>query len=109
LLSTNQNEVAAASSVNQGYECFFSDGTTLPCKPVLERMTNEELQEYGEALARYFSHLRAAKARLMVFQAANSMMLDTGSVDAGDVLAEEADRLMSAHPDTFLVPTPKTN
>ena len=106
LFAANKDLVDAFSAA-QGYECFFSDGT-LPCKPDLARMTNEQLEEYGEALGRYVSRLQTVKTRLLYFQAADSAMLDTGSADE-DVAIKEVQRLRSVYPDTFLVPTPKTN
>jgi hypothetical protein len=107
MLITANNESIEALSVVQGYECLSGDGT-LPCKPNLERMANEQLAEYGEALARYFLRVQTEKLRLLYFEAADSTMLEGRSVDAGAGL-KEAQRLRSVYPDTFLVPTPKAN
>jgi hypothetical protein len=105
LFSTANAETLAPARVVQGYECLFSDGT-LPCKPSLTRMTNEQLEEYGGALAREFPYIQAVKTRLLYFEAANSNVIETGSFDA-DAAYKELQRLSSAYPDTFLVPTPK--
>src|ERR1035438_6444515 len=39
------------------YVCRFSDGT-LPCKPNLSQMTDEQLGEYSGLLTRYFTLLQ---------------------------------------------------
>jgi hypothetical protein len=105
-LFTANKESRDANREVQGYECRFSDGT-LPCKPELARMTNEQLEEYAGILARNFPSIQQAKMRLLFFEAANIKMLDTGFSDVDPAL-KEYQRLRSAYPDTFLVPTPKT-
>jgi hypothetical protein len=106
LFSAANAETLAPARVVQGYECLFSDGT-LPCKPDLARMTNEQLEEYGGALARDFPYIQAVKMRLLYFEAANGNVQDTGSFDT-DAAYKDLQRLSSAYPDTFLVPRPKT-
>jgi hypothetical protein len=89
------NDVAA-------FECRFNDGT-LPCKPDLLQMTDEELGEYSGLLTRYFTLLRVIKARVLEFEAKNGNILDGATTDLGNGALT---KLAAKHPDTFLRPQP---
>jgi hypothetical protein len=92
---TGGNEVTA-------YECRFSDGT-LPCKPVLSQMSDEQLGEYSGLLTRYFGLLQVEKARVLIFEALNSRVLD-GQLSSS---AAASRKFRDEHPDTFLRPLPQ--
>jgi hypothetical protein len=90
------NEVTA-------YECRFSDGT-LPCKPDLSQMTDEQLGEYSGLLTRYFTLLQTTKMRVLIFDSSNRRVLDGLGTDASFAASR---KLRDEHPDTFLRPLPE--
>jgi len=93
---TGGNEVTA-------YECRFSDGT-LPCKPVLSQMSDEQLGEYSGLLTRYFTLLQVAKMRVLIFESTNGHVLDGLSGEASFAASR---KFRAEHPDTFLRPLPE--
>jgi hypothetical protein len=90
------NEVTA-------YECRFSDGT-LPCKPVLSQMSDEQLGDYSGLLTRYFTLLQATKMRVLIFEFANDHVLDGLGTEASFAASR---KFRAEHPDTFLRPLPE--
>ncbi len=92
---TGENEVAA-------YECRFSDGT-LPCKPNLSQMTEEQLGEYSGLLTRDFILMRVVKARVLTYEIMNDHMLRGRDLET----AGAPQQFRAEHPDTFLRPLPK--
>ena len=86
------------------YECRFSDGT-LPCKPVLSQMSDEQLGEYSGLLTRYFTLLQATKMRVLIFEAADDHVLDGLGTEASFAASR---KFRAEHPDTFLRPLPET-
>jgi hypothetical protein len=91
------NEVTA-------YECRFSDGT-LPCKPVLSQMSDEQLGEYSGLLTRYFTLLQVEKARVLIFEFRNDHLLQGLELPQGGV--GTLSNYRAQHPDTFLRPLPE--
>ena len=101
------NEVTA-------YECRFSDGT-LPCKPVLSQMSDEQLGDYSGLLTRYFGLLQVEKARALIFEFLNDHLLQglelpatpgtRGADGSGGV--GTLSNYRAQHPDTFLRPLPQ--
>jgi hypothetical protein len=86
------------------YKCRFSDGT-LPCKPDLSQMTDEQLGEYSGLLTRYFTLLQEEKARVLIFEAMNDQILHGG---AATLAPGTLTKFRAEHPDTFLRPLPGT-
>jgi hypothetical protein len=84
------------------YKCRFSDGT-LPCKPNLSQMTDEQLGEYSGLLTRYFTLLQEEKARVLIFEAMNDQMLHGGVLS---LASGTLPKFKAEHPDTFLRPVP---
>jgi hypothetical protein len=87
------------------YECRFSDGT-LPCKPVLSQMSDEQLGEYSGLLTRYFTLPQVEKMRVQIFESTNGHVLDGLS---GEVSLAAPRKFRSEHPDTFLRPLPQAS
>jgi hypothetical protein len=87
------------------YECRFSDGT-LPCKPVLSQMSDEQLGEYSGLLTRYITLLQTTKTRVLIFEASNDHVLDGLGTDA---TSKALRKLRAEHPDTFLRPLPQAS
>jgi hypothetical protein len=87
------------------YECRFSDGT-LPCKPVLSQMSDEQLGEYSGLLTRYITLLQTTKTRVLIFEASNDHVLDGLGTDAS---SKALRKLRAEHPDTFLRPLPQAS
>ena len=85
------------------YKCRFSDGT-LPCKPNLSQMTDEQLGEYSGLLTRYFALVQVQKARVLILESMNDQMLHGGVLSqAGGTVT----KFRAEHPDTFLRPLPE--
>ena len=93
----------------KAFECRFSDGT-LPCKPNLSQMTDEQLGEYSGLLARYFTLLHLPKGRVLGFEAMNGALLDGGFSEQAERFKQQVTaafgKANAEHPDTFLRPLP---
>jgi hypothetical protein len=103
-------QLASASDTGESeitsYECRFSDGT-LPCKPDLSQMTDEQLGDYSGLLTRYFGLLQVEKARALIFEFLNDHLLqglELPERGVGTLLNYRAQ-----HPDTFLRPLPQAS